>query len=138
MKAIAALLSLLLASSAETQSAKEKYELSAQCEKRAAERFEREWGNGVFNHADGRQTISKYEHHYSTRLNKCFYLEIRDTFQSGKAPLRMMNLVDLHENRTTGRYSKIAGDKFGVCLVQDKQCKTEEEWSELIKPFMED
>jgi len=57
-----ALLSLLLATGAQAQSPKEK-ELSERCGKQAAERFAKEWGTGVFTHADGRQTTSKYEHH---------------------------------------------------------------------------
>jgi len=41
MKSIAALLSLVLASGAQAQSLKEKYELSEQCAKRAAEVFQK-------------------------------------------------------------------------------------------------
>jgi len=138
VKAIAALLGLVLATGAQAQSLTEKYELSERCAKQAAERFEKQWGTGVFSHTDGRQTTTNYEHHYNSRLHKCIYLEIRDTSQGGKAPLRILNLLDLHENRAIGRYSKIEGDKFAVCLVQDRRCASEEEWRDLIKPFMED
>jgi hypothetical protein len=40
--------------------------------------------DGVFNHAEGRQTISNYENHYNSRLNKCIYLETRDTTKVAK------------------------------------------------------
>ena len=133
MKGVAAAVSLAL-----LQTANEKSELSEKCGKQAAEWFEKERGTGVFTHADGRQTTGNYEHHYNSRLHKCIYLEIRDTSQGGKAPLRILNLLDLHENRAIGRYSKIEGDKFAVCLVQDRRCASEEEWRDLIKPFMED
>jgi len=138
MNAIAALLGLMLATSAQAQSLKEKSELSEKCGKQAAERFEKEWGTGVFNHTDGRQTTSNYEHHYNSRLHKCIYLEIRDTQKSDRAPLRMLTLLDLHEKRTIGKYSKLEGDRFAVCWVQDKRCASEEEFRALIKPFMED
>ena len=50
----------------------------------------------------------------------------------------MLNLLDLHGKRTIGKYSKIEGDKFAVCWVQDKRCESEEERRALIKSFMED
>jgi hypothetical protein len=130
--------SLIQIGFAQAQSLKEKYELSERCGKQAAERFEKEWGTGFFDHTDGRQTTSDYEHHYNSRLHKCIYLEIRDTSKGGKPPLRMLNLLDLHEKRTIGRYSKMEGDAFLVCSVEEKRCKSEEEWRALIKPFMED
>jgi hypothetical protein len=95
-----AVLSLVLASGALAQSLNDKYELSERCGKQAAEKFEKDWGTGVFNHTDGRQTNSNYEHHYNSRLHKCIYLEIRDTHKSDRPPLRMLSLLDLHEKRT--------------------------------------
>ena len=138
MKAFLALLSLVLATNALAQSLKEKSELSERCGKQAAEHFEKEWGTGVFSHTDGRQTTSNYEHHYNSRLHKCLYLEVRDTHKSDRPPLRMLNLLDLHEKRTIAKYSKLEGDRFAVCWVQDKRCHSEEEFRTLIKPFMED
>src|SRR6516165_2813812 len=139
MKAIGLLLSLvLLATGAQAQTANEKSELSEKCGKQAAQRFEKDWGTGVFSHTDGRQTTSNYEHHYNSRSHKCIYLEVRDTQKSDRPPLRMLSLLDLHEKRTIAKYSKLEGDRFAVCWVQDKRCKTEEEWRALIKPFMED
>src|SRR6516225_525487 len=138
MKALSVLLSLFLASSALAQSVIDKSELSERCGKQAAKRFEKEWGTGVFSHADGRQTTSNYEHHYNSRLHKCIYLEVRDTQKSGRPPLRMLTLLDLQGKRTIGKYRKLEGDRFAVCWVQETQCKTEEEWRALIKPFMED
>src|SRR5436309_513998 len=135
MKTLGVLLSVVLATGAQAQSLQNPGEL---CEKRAAELFQKKWGSGTLTSADGRTITSKYQSHYSSRLNKCLYLEIRDTSQTGKAPLRMMDLVDLQENKTIGSYSKMAGDTFLVCLVQDKRCYSEDAWRALIKPFMED
>ena len=43
-----------------------------------------------------------------------------------------MTIFDINENKKYGAYIS------GTCYVQTKQCKTEEEWRALIKPFMED
>ena len=101
MKAIAVLLSLaLLATGAQAQTAKEKYELSTQCGRQAAETFRKYWGSGISTSNTG-QIIGKYENHYNYRLNKCFYLEISDNYERGKSPFRLMRLYDLHESKTT-------------------------------------
>jgi hypothetical protein len=109
---------------------KEQYEL--QCGKWAAEVFAKEWDSGISNIASG-----NYENHYNSRLNKCIYLEISNTYSRGK-PFRAMRLFDLNENREIATYSKIEGDAFVFCLVEGKVCRTEDEWRTLIKPFMED
>jgi hypothetical protein len=138
MKAIGVLVSLVLATGAQAQTANEKSELSERCGKQSAERFKKDWGTGVFSHADGRQTTSNYEHHYNSRLHKCLYLEARDTQKKDRPALRMLNLLDLHGKRTIAKYSKLEGDRFAVCWVQDKRCESEAEFRALIKPFMED
>ena len=69
MKAIAVLLSLaLLATGAQAQTAKEKYELSTQCGRQAAETFRKYWGSGIFE-TDIAQIIVKYENHYKLPLD---------------------------------------------------------------------
>jgi len=93
-----ALLSLVLASGAQAQSAKKKYELSVQCGKQAEEIFRKYWGIGI-SQTDIGQTISKYENHYNYHLNTCFYLEISDSYERGKSPFRLMRLYDLDEQR---------------------------------------
>ena len=99
MKAFAALVGFaLLASGAWAQSLKEKYELSAQCGMLAAETFRKYWGSGISTSSTG-QIIGKYENHYNYRLNKCFYLEISDSYERGKSPFRLMRLYDLDEQR---------------------------------------
>ena len=99
MKALGALLGLvLLGSGAQAQWLKQKYELSAQCRKQAAETFRKYWGSGISTSNTG-QIIGKYENHYNYRLNKCFYLEISDNYERGKSPFRLMRLYDLHESR---------------------------------------
>jgi hypothetical protein len=142
MKAFAALLGLaLLASSVEAQSLKEK-KLSERCGKQAAETFRKYRGGGIFETTIG-QIIGKYEHHYNHRLNKCFYLEISDSYQRGKSPDRLMKLYDLqHENREIGAFLGttvfLVEEETMECWVRDKKCTSEQEWRELIKPYMGD
>ena len=85
------------------------------------------------------QQPSSYENHYNSRLNRCFYLEAFLLHGNEPSLTRMMRLIDLHDNREIGRYSKSLTNDFDMaCQVQEKQCKTEAEWRALIKPFMED
>ncbi len=123
----------------QAQTAREKYELQERCGRRAAEVFAKEWGSGISNTKDGGQIIGNYENHYNSRLNKCFYLEMSDSYQRGKAPFRLLRLFDINENREIGTYAKTQAEAFGLsCVVQEKQCLSEEEWRALIRPFMED
>jgi hypothetical protein len=128
--------SLILAGSAQAQSLKEKYELSERCGKQAAAEFAKDWGPGtVFNKG---KTIARYENHYNSRLNKCFYIEVSDTYEPGKPPIRALRLYDLHENRELAGYVNLGVPLPVHCYVEQKPCEREEEWRALIKPFMED
>src|SRR5262249_33012747 len=109
--------SLILIGPAQAQTLKEKYELSAQCGKQAAETFRK----------DGKGFPSKranYENHYNSRLNKCFYIEITTTYERKIGLSRVMRLYDLYENKEIAGYDKLVG----ACYAQEKQCKSEEEW----------
>jgi hypothetical protein len=106
------------------------------CGKQAAEVFAKRWGSGVKNSVAG-QSVAEYLNHYNSRLNKCIYLEIANTFNPGPS-FMWMKLIDLNENREIAVYSKGEGVASAFCLVQAKWCQTEAEWRTLIKPFMED
>jgi hypothetical protein len=127
---------LLVGTATHAQPNKEQY-VQERCGKRAAEVFAKRWGSGVSNTASG-QTIANYENHYNSRLNKCIYLEIANTYNAGLPSFMWMKLFDLNENREIAVYSRGEGDASTFCLVQAKWCQTEAEWRTLIKPFMED
>jgi hypothetical protein len=128
---------LLVAGIAHAQPNKEQYELQERrCGKQAAEVFAKRWGSGVKNSVAG-QSVAEYLNHYNSRLNKCIYLEIANTFNPGPS-FMWMKLIDLNENREIAVYSKGEGVASAFCLVQAKWCQTEAEWRTLIKPFMED
>ena len=51
-----------------------------------------------------------------------------------------MRLFDLNENKELGIYLDGMCDGCGpmTCYVQDKVCRYESEWRQLLKPFMDD
>jgi len=118
---------------------KQSYELQERCGKRAAEVFEREYGP-VSNTEDG-QTLFNYENHYSERSKKCFFLEIAMSYEreEGKPASKIMRLFDINENKEYGTF--VSGPTEGTpvtCVVRGKNCRSESEWRQLLKPFMED
>jgi len=127
---------LLVGTASLAQPNKEQY-VQERCGKRVAEVFAKRWGSGVKNSVAG-QTIASYENHYNSRLNKCIYLEIANTYEGDLPSFMWMKLFDLNENGEIAVYSKAEGLPSAFCLVQAKWCGTEAEWRTLIKPFMED
>jgi hypothetical protein len=117
---------------------RELYELQERCSKRAAEVFKREYSH-VSNSKHGR--LFSYESHYSARLNKCFFLEISVAYEKGQSSgHKLMRLFDLDDTKEYGQY--FMNDLYQVgpfpCDVHGKVCRSESEWRELVKPFMED
>jgi len=138
MKVITASIALALAATgAQAQLPKDKEKLSEQCDKQAAERFAKDW---VSSHsAEGHLVSGNYKNHYNFRLNKCFYLEVMNTQDRAEPPYTIMTLYDLNGSLEIASYSKVEGvDAPSICVVQDKKCKSEQEWRSLLKPFMED
>ena len=115
---------------------KDLYELQERCGKRAAEVFEREYGSDK----DG-QTLFNYENHYSAHLKKCFFLEIAISYEreEEKPGPKIMRLFDLNENKEYGTFVSGPTESTPVtCVVRGKHCRSESEWRQLLKPFMED
>src|ERR1700730_7086119 len=114
---------------------KEMNELQERCGRQDKETFKKEWGANVVN-SENLQMTAIYENHYSPRLNKCFYLEISTSYErkSNKATsLKSLRLFDLNENKEYATF--IEGL---TCDVRGKQCHSEAEWRELVKPYMDD
>jgi hypothetical protein len=113
------------------------YELQERCGKRVAEIWAKEYGaTTVVRDASG-HTWS-YENHYSSTFNKCFFLEILATTEKEKISL-LMRLFDINENKEYGSFysmDQTAGPTD--CQVRGTRCRSEKEWRDLIKPFMED
>jgi len=131
MKALCVMLSLFLATGAQAQSLKEKFELSERCGKKAAELFEKSWGKRE-------DELNHYESHYNSRLNKCFYVEWTNSLKDG-FPFFSSILYDLNENKEYGSYAMwMKFPEKPLCQVQMKSCESQDEWAELIKPFIKD
>jgi hypothetical protein len=123
----------------QAQSAVDKYDLAERCGRRTEADFAKEWPDGIVNTSTGYMTAS-YTNHYNFRLNKCLYLLEVLIYDRGKAPLMMLTLFDINDNKGMAAFSKreLGQTSPSQCSVQEKFCRTEEEWRELIRPFMED
>jgi hypothetical protein len=119
--------------SAAAQSNSERYMLQERCGKQAAATFKSEWSGNITN-TDKGQIIANYQNHYSEQLNKCFYLETSTAFEkyNGKTEsLKSMRLFDINENKEYATYG------IGQCMVEDTVCRSEPEFLQLIKKYME-
>jgi hypothetical protein len=117
---------------------REPYEFQERCSKRAAEVFKREY-SPVSNSKNGR--LFSYENHYSARENKCFFLEISVAYEKGQSTgYKLMRLFDLDDNKEYGQY--FMNDLYQAgpfpCDVQGTVCRSESEWQQLLKTFVED
>jgi hypothetical protein len=120
------LLVLLLSSPAHAEANKSLYELRGQCGKQAADFFKEQLGEYPPGSDD-------YESHYDPRLGKCFYLNTSEhLWEKGGKAFNGMWLGELNEHRVYGRLNE------EECQVLGRRCRTEQEWRELVKPFMED
>lgn len=106
---------LFVPSSIYSSSIKEEYELQEKCNKSCQEYIKEA----------SRYVYVNYTNHYNNKLNKCFLFSI--TYD----PYIKM-VIDVHENKTYGLYSN------NFCYMLDKKCKSEKEWNELVKPYMEE
>jgi hypothetical protein len=86
------------------------------------------------------------EFHYNSRLKKCFFLAIT-TIIDREGETKLMSLRDLFEKEEDGLYAglvKKGGSDPSQCSVvliepvEQRQCRSEQEWWELIKPYMQD
>jgi hypothetical protein len=117
----------------QAQSNGDLYELQERCGTLAQEFFDREHRSRIKETKDG-TAFMNFENHYSSRLNKCFFLEINEVYPTRS---KMLRLFDVNDNKGYGIYTE-GGNLPFVCVVQDGICRSEAEWKELIKPFMED
>ena len=120
---------------------KEVYELQERCGKRAAETFKNLYGNKSYKGKDINIDIMRYRNHYSTKLNKCFSLDISEGFtlndDKKESRFYMETLFDINENKEYGNYYEQEGMTL-VCSLEDNFCHSRKEWENLLKQYMED
>lgn len=129
-KSVAVVAMVLMAGlSANGQSRKEVYELQERCGRSAAEVFDKDFPK------EDRKGLETFENNYNVRLNKCFMLQENTimTRDQGKTySTKLLTLIDVHGNKVYGSFSSLN------CDVQEKKCRTEQEFRALIRPFMEE
>ena len=104
---------MLTALMAATEPAITPSELQKNCEKLAAEKFNRETAND--------EDRFDYGGHYNARPKKRFY---RETYIS-HTPVG----TDLQDNRIYGGYHRSTNIGLFYCDLQDKQCHSTSEWN---------
>jgi hypothetical protein len=102
------------------------YQLQEQCRKQCDEWFKKSYGDGY---------VSKtHRNHYNQKLKKCFILV---TTKNTKLTTNN-ELYDVNEDKIYGSFIKGKDGLPLYCKFVGKECKTEDEWKQLIKPYMEE
>ena len=104
-------------------------QLKQSCEKTAAQAFRRET-------APDEDQVD-YRAHYNARLNKCLYTETYISITTVGINT-WVYLSDLQVNRIYGGFHKSTNIGLFYCNLEDKECHSEAEWNELVKPYIED
>jgi hypothetical protein len=89
-----------------------------------------------------------YEHHYNKKLDRCFLLAYGHTGRKGQPKFDDHRLIDVFEgkvNPVATYFTNAVDDKNLLlhpdvleCRVGGKQCKSLEEFQNLIRPYMEE
>jgi hypothetical protein len=119
-------------------SARDQYEMREKCGKLAREWFKKEWGDGISNTASA-LVVTNFQNHYSGRYNTCFMeLESTSTAKGGKSAgsFHSITLWDMNDNKDYGSFME--SRHRVACTVENKTCRSLDEWNELIKPYMND
>ena len=129
------LMSTAQASAAAT--ADEEYTLSERCLQNARAH----WESTYKNEAEKNKTSTwvDYENHYSRKLGKCFFMEIRATDQSDGRVFMKYQLFDFLDHKGIGFFWGFQNSQnTSGCKVKGTVCSNKIEWDILIRPYMEE
>ena len=104
-------------------------ERSEQCGAKSREKFAR----------DGNDGSARFAHHYSSKLDTCFYL-----LTVNRPETVSMTLIDINEGEVYGEFKGPAaaatpsGRLPATCVVVSLYCGSGHEWQALAGSFMED
>lgn len=93
----------------------------------------------------GKEPMAGYRNHYNNKLRKCFISIAKTLVEEKGAHTKLVSvrlLTDVFEERRYGRLVSTVGDAgASICEVttsdgRERECKTPDEYEELIKPFM--
>ena len=117
------------------------YELQEKCGRSAAAAFSRDNPDGSSSVTADGSAIASFENHYSASLNKCFVLESVTLYTNNSKPARVvlsLTLFDVNENKEYGRFfGSLHGDNTFMCDMQEKTCRSQDEWRQLAREYME-
>lgn len=118
------------------------YQLQEKCGKKCEKFFNKKYNLELLN--DQRNTT--YQNHYNNKLNKCFMV-VKEHFidrDLDNKPERTIveDLYDVNENKLIGsftmKWSNLTKSNGILCKFLNKECKSQEEWDILVKPYMEE
>jgi hypothetical protein len=78
-----------------------------------------------------------YQSHYNARLNKCFFCCPLALAQ----PLNFitLELYDVNENASYGMYNSLLSENAQTyCAASGRRCSSQDEWADLVRPYMND
>lgn len=117
------------------------FDLQAKCSRDSKEWFKE-------NFASDKDTMYlRYENHYNKSLNKCFIsVEWHYTMGAAGSWMNDMTVWDVYENTRYGNFSEHhqidykssegVQDKVYACSVLNQKCKALGEFSDLVRPYM--
>ncbi len=123
------------------------YDLQTKCAKNAQTWFRENWP------ADKDTILLNFTAHYSAEFNKCvilveYHYNSRLAAPGGESWTNDMNLCDVYENSKYAQFDEnhytywkpkySTGDEVISCTVSRKQCKTGEEFNNLVSQYMTD
>jgi len=117
--------------------------LRDRCEKRVADVFNRDHPQREYSDKDGLH-IAFFHARYDPVSKKCFYLEGLKTIGAMDKEFRLVEtLHDVDGNSDAGAFTGVRRQNDGAmnvdqCKVGQKQCSSEGEWNELIRPMIGD
>lgn len=131
----------------EKQNAAAAYDLQAKCSKDARMWFNENWSS------DKDTILLDFTNHYNVKQNKCFILveyhyNSRLAGPGGDSWTNDMNLYDVYENSRYAQFDEnhytywkpkySTGDEVITCEVSGTQCKTGQEFNNLVGQYMND
>lgn len=125
------------------QSAALDLDVQSQCSRAAGVWFKQRWKTG----SDKDTILLDYTNHYNKAMNKCF-INVEFHYHSGArwSWANNMSMWDVYENLKYAEFIENHAVGFDMktenllitCDVQGTECKTAEEYSSRLKPFMND
>ncbi len=84
-------------------------------------------------------SLSNFNNHYNSKLNKCFVRIDKDPYHAGEFS-HYEFLYDAYEGKLYAEYGKYSEKdaKPFVCTILEKSCQSREEFDAFIKTYMED